>query len=98
MPAQGIAIEGFYLHRLVTLGHRGFGIDFGPASIEYANRNNPDRSRFIPRGRLRDRGQPNLCPALLAALDAADEHPHQLFGFRVGKRPNPGSQVVHEGL
>jgi SAM-dependent methyltransferase len=36
---------GFYLHRLATLGHRCRGIDFGPASIEYATRNNPDPSR-----------------------------------------------------
>ena len=27
---------GLYLHRLARLGHTGLGIDFGPASIEYA--------------------------------------------------------------
>ncbi len=27
---------GLYLHRLARLGHRGVGIDFGPASIQYA--------------------------------------------------------------
>jgi SAM-dependent methyltransferase len=36
---------GLYLHRLVMMGHRGRGIDFGPASIEYARRHNPDESR-----------------------------------------------------
>ncbi|NLX99236.1 MAG: methyltransferase domain-containing protein [Rhodopirellula sp.] len=35
---------GFYSHRLAKLGHRCLGIDFGPASIEYANQNNPDPS------------------------------------------------------
>ncbi|MEM7159118.1 MAG: class I SAM-dependent methyltransferase [Myxococcota bacterium] len=29
---------GLYLHRLAELGHQGVGIDFGPASIEYAHR------------------------------------------------------------
>jgi 2-polyprenyl-3-methyl-5-hydroxy-6-metoxy-1,4-benzoquinol methylase len=29
---------GFYAHRLATLGHDCLGIDFGPASIEYASR------------------------------------------------------------
>lgn len=29
---------GLYLERLARLGHRGVGIDFGPASIEYARR------------------------------------------------------------
>jgi SAM-dependent methyltransferase len=36
---------GFYLHRLTTLGHRCLGIDFGPASIEFAGQHNPDTSR-----------------------------------------------------
>ena len=36
---------GFYLHRLVMRGHRCNGIDFGPASIEYARQHNPDESR-----------------------------------------------------
>jgi SAM-dependent methyltransferase len=36
---------GFYLHRLAMLGHRCHGIDFGPASIEYAQQHNPDESR-----------------------------------------------------
>jgi len=36
---------GFYSHRLTMRGHRCHGIDFGPVSIEYANRNNPDKSR-----------------------------------------------------
>ncbi|MBL7039239.1 MAG: class I SAM-dependent methyltransferase [Pirellulaceae bacterium] len=36
---------GFYTHRLAMLGHHCLGIDFGPASIEYANQNNPDTSR-----------------------------------------------------
>ncbi len=36
---------GFYSHRLTMLGHRCHGIDFGPASIEYANQNNPNSSR-----------------------------------------------------
>ncbi|MBC8373621.1 MAG: class I SAM-dependent methyltransferase [Planctomycetes bacterium] len=41
---------GFYSHRLTMLGHRCYGIDFGPASIEYARRHNPDESRctFVP--------------------------------------------------
>ena len=36
---------GFYLHRLTKLGHRCHGIDFGPASIEYAKEHNPEPSR-----------------------------------------------------
>ena len=36
---------GFYVHRLTRLGHRCRGIDFGPASIEYAQQHNPDISR-----------------------------------------------------
>lgn len=33
---------GFYSHRLAGLGHRCRGIDFGPASIEYARQHCPD--------------------------------------------------------
>ncbi len=33
---------GFYCHRLATRGHHCHGIDFGPASIEYARQNRPD--------------------------------------------------------
>ncbi len=33
---------GFYLHRLTKLSHTCHGIDFGPASIAYANEYNPD--------------------------------------------------------
>ncbi len=36
---------GFYSHRLTTRGHRCFGIDFGPASIEYARQHNSHESR-----------------------------------------------------
>lgn len=36
---------GFYSHRLGTLGHRCRGIDFGPASIQYAQQHNPSGSR-----------------------------------------------------
>ncbi len=36
---------GFYSHRLAALGHRCRGIDFGPASIEYARQHSPNRSR-----------------------------------------------------
>lgn len=36
---------GFYSHRLAMLGHRCRGIDFGPASIKYAQENNPGESR-----------------------------------------------------
>lgn len=36
---------GLYLHRLVNLGHRCCGVDFGPASIEYAALHNPDKMR-----------------------------------------------------
>jgi len=36
---------GFYSHRLTVRGHRCRGIDFGPASIEYASQHNPDESR-----------------------------------------------------
>ncbi len=36
---------GFYLHRLAILGHRCLGVDFGPASIEFAREHNPDTSR-----------------------------------------------------
>ena len=35
---------GLYSHRLAMRGHRCRGIDFGPASIEYAQRHNPDPS------------------------------------------------------
>jgi SAM-dependent methyltransferase len=35
---------GFYSHRLTMRGHRCRGIDFGPASIEYARQHNPDES------------------------------------------------------
>lgn len=36
---------GFYSHRLAMLGHRCRGIDFAPASIEYAQKHRPDESR-----------------------------------------------------
>lgn len=36
---------GFYSHRLAMLGHRCLGIDFGPASIDYAKVNATDTSR-----------------------------------------------------
>jgi len=36
---------GFYSHRLTMRGHRCCGIDFGPASIEYARQHNPDESQ-----------------------------------------------------
>lgn len=36
---------GLYSHRLSLLGHRCMGIDFGPASIEYARANAPDSSQ-----------------------------------------------------
>ncbi len=36
---------GLYSHRLAKLGHDCLGIDFGPASIEYARHNTPDASR-----------------------------------------------------
>jgi SAM-dependent methyltransferase len=36
---------GFYSHRLAALGHRCCGIDFGPASIEYAQQHNPAPSQ-----------------------------------------------------
>ena len=41
---------GFYSHRLTMRGHHCRGIDFGPASIEYARQHNPDESRctFVP--------------------------------------------------
>lgn len=41
---------GLYSHRLATLGHRCRGIDFGPASIEYARKCSPCQSRcqFVP--------------------------------------------------
>lgn len=35
---------GLYSHRLAKRGHRCRGIDFGPASIEYARRHSPDAS------------------------------------------------------
>lgn len=35
---------GFYSHRLTMRGHRCRGIDFGPASIEYAQQHSPDES------------------------------------------------------
>lgn len=36
---------GFYSHRLADRGHRCHGIDFGPASIEYAKQHNPAPSQ-----------------------------------------------------
>ena len=36
---------GFYSHRLAARGHRCHGIDFGPASIEYAREHNPALSQ-----------------------------------------------------
>ena len=36
---------GFYSHRLTRLGHSCRGIDFGPASVEYARRRDPDSAR-----------------------------------------------------
>lgn len=36
---------GFYSHRLATLGHQCYGIDFGPASIKYAQQHNPNESQ-----------------------------------------------------
>jgi SAM-dependent methyltransferase len=36
---------GFYSHRLAALRHRCRGIDFGPASIDYARQHNPEPSR-----------------------------------------------------
>lgn len=36
---------GFYSHRLTARGHRCHGIDFGPASIEYAREHNPATSQ-----------------------------------------------------
>lgn len=36
---------GFYSHRLAARGHRCQGIDFGPASIEYAQQHNPTPSQ-----------------------------------------------------
>jgi SAM-dependent methyltransferase len=33
---------GFYAHRLARKGHSCYGIDFGPASIEYAQSQRPD--------------------------------------------------------
>lgn len=35
---------GFYSHRLGVLGHRCWGIDLGPASVEYAQQHNPEQS------------------------------------------------------
>jgi SAM-dependent methyltransferase len=36
---------GLYSHRLAALGHRCRGIDFGPASIEYARQHSPYQSQ-----------------------------------------------------
>ena len=36
---------GLYAHRLAKLGHDYRGIDFGPASIEYAQQHRPEASR-----------------------------------------------------
>ena len=36
---------GLYSHRLAQLRHRCLGIDFGPASIEYAQEHHPHASR-----------------------------------------------------
>lgn len=36
---------GFYAARLAERGHRCCGIDFGPASIDYARRHTPDATR-----------------------------------------------------
>jgi len=51
---------GLYLHRLARRGHHCHGIDFGPASIEYARQHNPDAS---------------LCEFMLADVRRADFGP-----------------------
>lgn len=59
---------GFYAHRLTTLGHRCHGIDFGPASIEYAEKHNPDSSRchfVLGDVRLADFGGPYALAMML---------------------------------
>jgi SAM-dependent methyltransferase len=38
---------GLYLRRLAELGHDGTGIDFSPASIDYARQQSPDRCAYI---------------------------------------------------
>lgn len=38
---------GLYTHRLAARGHQCCGIDFGPASIEYAQEHNPAPSRCM---------------------------------------------------
>ena len=46
---------GFYTNRLAALGHECQGIDFGPASIEYARQHCPDNARCeFTLGDLRD--------------------------------------------
>ena len=44
---------GFYSHRLAVLGHRCHGIDFGPASIEYAEQHKRDRACTFTLGDIR---------------------------------------------
>lgn len=49
-PAQILDLgcgPGLYAHRLTTLGHMVRGVDFGPASIAYAEQHNPDPARCV---------------------------------------------------
>lgn len=65
---------GFYLHRLSQMAHHCVGIDFGPASIEFAAANSPNESRceFIL-GDIREAelaGPYNLIMILFGELNA----------------------------
>jgi len=77
---------GFYSHRLAMLGHRCLGIDFGPASIDYAKENAPDVSR---------------CEFVLGDLRRADfGGPHDLAMVLYGElnvfAPEEAALILHK--
>ena len=91
---------GFYALRLTQLGHQVHGIDFGPASIEYANRHNPDPSRctfMLGDIRTADFGGPyDLATMLYGELNVFS--PEELAGVlrRVHDCLAPGGRFITE--
>lgn len=91
---------GFYSHRLTALGHRCRGIDFGPASIEYAQKHNPDTSRcdFVL-GDLRwaDFGGPyNLAMMLYGELNVFAPEEAALILRKAHSSLAPGELLIAE--
>ncbi len=76
---------GFYSHRLAARGHRCCGIDFGPASIEYAQQHSPAPSQCtFALGDIRH--TPFGCPYDLAMI---------LFGEFNVFAPNEAVAILH---